>query len=229
MKIFYKPLHQRFYPYRNSQRDIMFLTLVLLFTYVTFLEFPPSLLRAFTMMFIGFILYDRYIEVFSFYSLGLTVVFLLVLFPSLLFSLGFWFSVVGVFNLFLVLKHFADLQKWKLFILLHIGVFVLMTPWVIYIFGHFNSEQLYSPVLSMLFILFYPLVLLLSIFDQVELFDVGLLTLLNIDSNLINIELSLTAFSFFIIFSIVSTFFKQAFIGLILLISSLLFFLIFVN
>jgi competence protein ComEC len=189
-KLIYTPLHQRFLPYRNRTRDVMLMTLIVVAMYVVFLEFTPSLLRAFGMMLIGFILYDRGIKILSFHSLLVTVLLLIALFPDLLFSMGFWFSVLGVFNLFLIIKHWGDLPKWQLFIILHVAVFILMIPWVIYFFGSFSLGQLLSPLLSMLFILFYPLSVFAILIGIPTAFDSSLHWLFSFEFLTIKLTLS---------------------------------------
>lgn len=179
--LIYKPLHKRYLPFRNRTKDVMIFTLSVLFMYVVFLDFTPSLLRAFGMMFIGFILYDRGMKLISFSTLVVTVSLLLALFPDLFFALGFWLSALGVFMLFLILKHFSHLKNWQLFLLLHVAVFILMVPWIVFIFGELSIGQLLSPLLSMLFILFYPLSVLFASVGLADSFDGLLLALLNVD------------------------------------------------
>lgn len=209
--LFYKPLHKRFIPYRNRTRDIMLLTIVLVFTYVAFLDFTPSLLRAFGMMLIGFILFDRGIKLISFSSLAVTVTLLLALFPDLLFALGFWLSVLGVFNLFLILKYFETVKKWQLFLLLHILVFILMLPWIVFIFGGFSLGQLLSPVLSMLFILFYPLSILAMSMGFADIFDLSLVQLFSLGFSGYTLNYSWWMFGIYVVLLIASMRSKRAF------------------
>jgi len=55
----YRFLQDRFFPYRNSKRDIFIIISLILLSYLLFLDYPPSLLRAYFMLIIGFVLYDR--------------------------------------------------------------------------------------------------------------------------------------------------------------------------
>ena len=222
--IVYKPLHQRYFPYRNRVRDMM---IVLVFAYVAFLEFTPSLLRAYSMMFIGFILYDRGIKLLSVSSLLVTVTLLLALFPALLFSMGFWLSVLGVLNLFIILKHFEELKKWQLFIVLHIGVFVLMMPWVIFFFGSFSIGQFLSPLLSMVFILFYPLSIGMHLLGLPDVLDMILMPLLSIEFENIMISLPMSVMIGFIFLLTASVFSKKSFYFVLGLMSLYLGFLLF--
>ncbi len=155
----YKPFQSRFFPYRSSVRDISLVVLILLFVYVWFLDFTPSLLRAFGMSLFAYGLYDRGIKLLSFNSLFLVVCALIALWPKLVFALGFWFSVAGVFYIFVFLYYVQDVKPWQSFILLHLWVYLAMLPVVHYFFGSFSLHQLYSPLLTMLFIIFYPMAL----------------------------------------------------------------------
>ncbi len=104
----YKFLQNRYFPYRNSKSDLFLIVIFVLFTYLLFLDSPPSLLRAFGMLLVGFILYDRGIKIVSMQTLLLTVLLLLAFFPKLFFTLGFWLSVSGVFYIFLFLIHLSE-------------------------------------------------------------------------------------------------------------------------
>jgi len=166
VKALYKPLVGRFYPYRNSHKDIALIVFILLFAYLYFLNFVPSLLRAFAMSAFAYVLYDRGMKIVSFSSLLLVVSFLIALWPKLLFALGFWFSVFGVLYIFIFLHYMKSLKVWQSFILLHFWVYLAMLPLVHYFFGVFSVHQMLSPLLTMLFIVFYPLELFLHLIGQ---------------------------------------------------------------
>ncbi len=114
----YKILQNRYFPYRSYKRDSFVIITLFLLAYLLFLGSPPSLLRAFVMLIVGFILYDRGIQIISMQTLLITVLLLLALFPKLIFSIGFWLSVSGVFYIFLFLIHFKNMSKVTQFILL---------------------------------------------------------------------------------------------------------------
>ncbi len=209
--LIYKPLHQKYFPFRNRTRDIMILTLVILLIYVAFLEFTPSLLRAFGMMLIGFILYDRGLLLLSFGSLLMTVLLLLALFPDLFFSMGFWLSVLGVFHLFLILKQWEDMKAWKLFILLHVAVFVFMVPWIVYIFGSLSIGQLLSPLLSILFIIFYPLSMVLMSLGMGNVMDGLLVALLSMEFKSVTSSMPAYTIIIYVVLLILSIRFKWLF------------------
>ncbi len=159
----YKPFHNRYFPYRNIKRDTFIATIFVLFFYLDFLDFPPSLVRSFGMLAVGFFLYDRGVEVISLQTLFIAVVLILALFPRLAFSLGFWLSVSGVYYILLFLVHFKNLALWKQFLLIPIWVYLTMLPVTLYIFNNFSFWHPFSVVLSILFSLFYPLSLALHI------------------------------------------------------------------
>ena len=206
----FKPVYYVFqtkmFPFRNAQRDIAFVVFVLLSVYLYFLDFVPSLLRAYAMSLFAYILYDRGIKIVSFTSLLLVVSFLIALWPKLLFALGFWFSVAGVFHIFLFLHHMKELKPWQSFILLHFWVYVAMLPLVHYFFGSFSLYQLTSPLLTMGFILFYPLSLLLHLLGVGQLLDFVLFWLLNLDIFVVKVFTPLECFFFYLVLSFLATF-----------------------
>lgn len=159
----YKFFQVRFFPYRNRKFDLTLIVLAILFSYLYMLDFIPSILRAFVMLSYGFFLYHRSVNIFSFEVLFVTVLTILALFPTYLFSIGFWFSVSGVFYIYLFLHFFKNLKNWQIFVLLNFWVYLAMIIIVHYFFPIFSLHQLYSPIISMLFSIFYPLELFLHI------------------------------------------------------------------
>ncbi len=175
----YSFFQNRYFPYRNKHFDLTMTILAILFLYMYMLDFIPSLLRSFVMLFYGFFLFHRHFKIVSFEVLFVTVLTILALFPNFLFSIGFWFSVCGVFYIYLFLHHFSHLKKWLIVIYLNIWVYILMIPIVHLFFGVFSFHQLYSPILSILFSVFYPLEILLHLLGHGDLLDSYILTLLN--------------------------------------------------
>ncbi|MDX1295970.1 MAG: ComEC/Rec2 family competence protein, partial [Sulfurimonadaceae bacterium] len=153
-------VQERFFPYINRRRELFGIVVLFLFAYLVFLDYVPSLLRAFAMMIVGFVLYDRGIKVLSMQTLLIAVMLLLALWPRLLFALGFWLSVGGVFWILLFLQHFGHWNKTVQFIGIHLWVYLMMLPASLYLFETFSLMHPVSILWSMLFILFYPLVLL---------------------------------------------------------------------
>ncbi len=187
--LLYAPLHKRFFPFRNQKRDIFFFVALVLFGYVVFLEFPPSLVRAYFLLLVGFFLYDRGYRVFSLQTLFVTVAVVLTLFPKLLFSLGFWLSVAGVYAIALFFIHFSPQTKRSQLLLVSLWVYFLMLPFSLYIFGNFSVYHIASVILSILFVLFYPLALGAHLVGLGDLFDPILRPLLEMDITIYTVHL----------------------------------------
>jgi competence protein ComEC len=167
----YRFAQSRWFPWRSAKRDLFLMSAALICGYVLFLQMPPSVLRAFAMMLIGFFFYDRGIKVLSFQSLLIAVLLLVALWPRLLFSMGFWLSAAGVFYLFVFLRRFEARSVLFKFIGIHIWVYAMMLPVSLAIFGTFSRLHPFSIVWTMLFILFYPLALLLHLVGEGGLLD----------------------------------------------------------
>jgi len=181
--LLYRPLQQRYFPYRYSLLDIGVVTLLLLGFYVWFVGAPPSLLRSYVMMLVGWVVILLGIELLSFTFLTTVALVLLLLFPVLIVSLSFWLSVMGVFYIFLLLRYAKEVNGWIISLLfIPLGIFLLMLPIVHGIFGMTTAYQLLSPLLSLLFILFYPLVILLHLLGMGGLLDGGLVWLFSLPS-----------------------------------------------
>jgi len=206
LKLIYKPIIGNFYPYRNSHKDISLLVFGVLFSYLYFLDFVPSLLRAFAMTTFAYFLYDRGMKIISFSSLLLVVSFLIALWPKLLFALGFWFSVAGVFYIFLFLHHMKNLKTWQSFILLHFWVYLAMLPIVHLFFGSFSFHQILSPVLTMLFIVFYPMELFLHLIGEGESLDFILKYLFTLEVHSVDIFTNLWVYLFNFILTLLAIF-----------------------
>jgi competence protein ComEC len=173
--LLYRPLQQHFFPYRHALFDVGALAMILLGVYLWFVDFPPSLLRSYAMVLVGWMVLLLGMELLSFTFLTMIVLILVALFPSLLVSLSFWLSVAGVFYIFLVLQYSKGFHAWLVTLLfIPLGIFVLMLPVVHTVFPVTSGYQLFSPLLSLLFILFYPFVMLLHLLGLGSLFDTAL-------------------------------------------------------
>jgi len=220
----YKIFQDRFFPYRSRMLDLMILSLALLFLYLYFLNFIPSLLRAYVMMVIGYFFYIRHINIFSFQTLLLTVLILLAFFPELIFSIAFWFSVSGVFYIFLFLHYYQYLKSWQIFIIINFWVYLLMQPIVHFVFPVFALSQLLSPFLSMLFTVFYPLELILHLLKIGDILDTPILMLLEFKAHVIKIRTPFWFLSVYIVTSLLSIY-KKIFLYL-LFVQATIFFII---
>ena len=167
----YKFLQDKFFPYRNSKADMFFIISSVLLIYLLFLDSPASLLRAFGMLVVGFIFYDRGFKIVSMQTLFITGMLLLSFFPKLFFSLGFWLSVAGVYYIFLFLIHFKEMSKIWQFILVPFWVYILMLPFSLTIFGSFSIYHPLSILWTTIFTLFYPASILVHIIGHGNIFD----------------------------------------------------------
>ena len=174
----YRPVQQKFFPYRHALFDVGLVAMILLALYLWFVDFPPSLVRSYAMVLVGWVLLLLGIELLSFTFLTTILLTLVVLFPSLLLSLSFWLSVSGVFYIFLLLQYTKEYNKWVITLFfIPVGIFILMLPVVHHIFGVTSNYQLLSPLLSLLFIPFYPLVIVLHLVSFGGVLDSALLWL----------------------------------------------------
>ena len=190
LKYPYTFLQDRFFPYRSAKRDSFIIISIFLLSYLLFLDSPPSLLRAFVMLIIGFVLYDRGVEVLSMQTLFLTVLLILALFPRLLFSVGFWLSSSGVFYIFLFLIYFKHHSKLWQFLLLPLWVYLMMFPYSLVIFGNFSIYHPLSILWTSLFTLFYPLAMFLHILGYGDFLDFALEWLMHLEPKSVLIQLS---------------------------------------
>ncbi len=213
----YRFFQNRYFPYRNLKLDLMILTLFLLFAYLYLVGFMPSLFRSYVMLVLGYFLYIRHIKIVSFQTIILTTVLLLSFYPSLLFSISFWFSISGVFYIFLFLRYFDWLKNWQIFLLLNIWVYLMMLPIVHFIFGIFTLYQLFSPLLSIIFVIFYPLELLLHLINHGNLLDSFLLTLFSIKPTIVSVKIPLWFLAIFASFSLLSIY-KKVFLYILIFI-----------
>jgi competence protein ComEC len=211
--LLYQPLQQRYFPYRYALVDLGVVTLAGLGCYVWFVGMPPSLVRAFAMVGFGWLVLVMGVELLSFTFLAVVIALLLVCFPALLVSLGFWFSVAGVFYIFLLLHYMKAWHKWLVALLiLPLGIFVLMQP-VVHLFFPVTSRcQLLSPLLSLLFTPFYPLSLLLHLIGAGGLFDLQLAMLLQMPCSVKEILLPWWAGVGYVILSIGAVFNRRVFV-----------------
>ncbi len=176
--LLYRPLQQHFFPYRHALFDVGLMAMILLGTYVWFVDFPPSLVRSYAMVLVGWMVLLLGMELLSFTFLTTIILILVALFPSLMVSLSFGLSVAGVFYIFLLLQYSKSVKTWIIsLVFIPLGIFVLMLPIVHTLFGVTSIYQLLSPLLSLLFIPFYPLVMGLHLLGLGSLFDTGLLAL----------------------------------------------------
>lgn len=218
----YRPVVSRCFPYRHSNRDLFVAVAFFLLVYVWFLDFTPSLLRSFAMLVVGYILFDRGLKILSMQTLLLTLLLLIAFIPKLLFSLGFWLSVSGVFYIFLFLIYFGSMKKLYLFLLLPLFVYVAMVPFSIYFFGLFSLVHPLSIIWTTLFTLFYPLSILLHASGFGGALDGALLSLLKLSDTTHLLHVSGSVFSLHVGLSLLALWHRAFFYGLSLYSSSFL-------
>jgi len=168
----YRFFQARYFPWRYDLIDLGTLSLLLLAGYLWLTGMPPSLLRSYVMLLLGWGAVLLGIDLVSFPFLAFAGVVLAVIQPALLLSLGFWLSMTGVFFIFLLLKYYGELPKW--FVtggVIPLGIFWLMQPVTHALFPQLSLWQFASPLLSLLFIPFYPLALLLHLFGMGGILD----------------------------------------------------------
>jgi len=189
IRLVYRPLQQNFFPYRFDLYDIGFIVLLILGFYVWFVGSPPSLLRSYVMLIAGWLLLVLGMELVSFSFLATIVLVLLVIFPKLMLSLAFWFSIAGVFYIFLLLQYFSHINKYLMTLLISFGLFILMLPIVHTFFPLTSSLQLYSPILSLGFTFFYPISIFLHLLGIGGLFDGYLKELFTLSTHIVAFKL----------------------------------------
>ncbi len=179
--LLYRPLQQKFFPYRHALFDVGLIAIIFLGVYLWFVDFPPSLVRSYAMVLVGWMVLLLGMELLSFTFLTTIMTTLIALFPSLLVSLSFWLSIAGVGYIFLLLQYTKEFNK-RLIALLFIpfGIFLLMLPVVHAVFGVTSGYQLLSPLLSLLFVPFYPLVMGLHLCGIGDVLDGVLLWLFSL-------------------------------------------------
>lgn len=179
------PLQDRYFPYLNLRFYISLILFILMGFYLYILDFTPSFLRSYIMGVIGFLLLSRGLKIFSFGNLILSILIGVAFSVNLLFSIGFYFSALGVYFIFLYIHHFGnkdDLNSyWRIFIhtlALEIFVFLAMNIPVYYFFPTVSWYQISVIPIAYIFVIFYPLSLFLHIFGYGGIFDEWILRFL---------------------------------------------------
>lgn len=181
----YRFFQNRFFPYRSRYFDISLVAFLLMVFYLFLLDFTPAFLRSLLMSALAFLFLVKNLKIFSFWTLFLTIIISICFMPNLVFSVGFYFSCLGVFYIYLYLHHFKNLFKsTKIGILKHILVFNIyvffaMNIPVYYYFNTFTFSQIAVIPIGYIFTIFYPLSLFLHIFGAGNLMDELLLNFLN--------------------------------------------------
>jgi competence protein ComEC len=213
----YRVFQKRYFPYRFDLYDVGLMVLMILAIYVWFVGSPPSLLRSYAMMLVAWILLVLGMQLLSFTFLSTITLVLILIFPQLLLSLAFWFSVAGVFYIFLLIRYFGHLNHYLLTLLINFAIFILMLPLIHMVFPMVTPLQLLSPILSLLFSLFYPISMLLHLTGFGSLLDQGLLQLFTLSYEAEMFRLSLAYGLFYLMLSLLAIRSKWLFYLLLLL------------
>lgn len=212
--IFYFPytyLHKKYFLYRNKKYDLLLISISFLFFYLILTNVVPSLLRAFVMLVFAIFLLRYNIKLFSYTTLFIVFLIVISLFPKYFFSLGFWFSIIAVFYIFLFLQYFSKLNKYLQIILFNLWMFLIFNPIVHFYFPQTSYEQFLSPLITILFTFFYPFEIFAHIFDFAIYFDWFIKKFLYWDMYVYNVETPFYFFIVYLMFSLASIFYKKAF------------------
>jgi len=208
----YYRFHSIYFPYRNKRFDILLIVSVLLFCYLIFLDIPASLLRALVMFLFALFLVRNNIKILSFETLFIISILIISCYPKLLFSLSLWFSIAGVFYIFLFLKYFHSLHKYIKLLFFNFWIYLAINPITHYFFPTTSLEQLYSPILSILFTIFYPASVILHILQVGGIVDSFLISIANMDIYTIEVYTKDWIFISYIVISLLATVKKSFFL-----------------
>ena len=210
----YSYIHQKYFPYRNKKYDLILISIVFLFYYLILTDIIPSLLRAFVMLILGLFLLRSNIKIVSYVNLFYTFLIVIALFPQFLFSLGFWFSIIAVFYIFLYIQYFKDLNKYFQILFFNIWMFLVFNPIVHLYFFQTTYEQFLSIPINILFAIFYVFEIIAHILSFGGCLDEYIKIFLDYEMSSYDV---VTPFYFILIYmicSITSVFNKKAFLVL---------------
>uniref|UniRef100_UPI00404874A9 ComEC/Rec2 family competence protein n=1 Tax=Aliarcobacter sp. TaxID=2321116 RepID=UPI00404874A9 len=212
--IFYFPysyFHSKYFLYRNKKFDLLMITIFFLFSYLILTGVVASLLRAFVMFVLAIFLLRSNIKIVSFMTLFFTFLIVISIFPKFLFSLGFWFSIIAVFYIFLFIKYFENLNKYSQLILFNFWMFLVFNPIVHFYFPQTSYEQFLSPIITIFFTFFYPFEIFAHLFDFAIYFDDLIKKFLYWEMYVYEVKTPFYFFIVYLVFSLASIFYKKAF------------------
>ncbi|OPA77207.1 hypothetical protein BFG04_02850 [Campylobacter pinnipediorum subsp. pinnipediorum] len=205
-----KYIYLKYIPFRDYKFDIFVISFLFLAFYIYIIGYPPSFLRAFVMFVVGFYFLVRNIQILNFTNLFIAILICLSIFPNLVFSFGFYFSCMGVLYIFIYLKYFDIKRHIFLKVLfLNFYMFFAMQVPVLYFFPNISLDQIISIPLSYIFIVFYPLSVLLHIFGVGGLFDSYLTDIFSGNYNFLYADIGFVGFIAFNILSLIAIRVKQ--------------------
>ena len=208
----YSFFHGKYLPYRNKKADVVLITIFVLLYYLYLTNLVPSLLRSFIMFTLAFIYLRSNIKVFSFESLAITLLIILSLFPKYLFSISLWFSISGVFYIFLYIHYFKTLPKLVSLVFFNFWIFFVFNPIVHFFFPNTSYEQLLSPFFTLFFTLFYPFEIVLHLIGFASFLDEYIMMFLNYKMDIYEVSTSWQFCISYVLFSLFSIYSKKSFI-----------------
>lgn len=209
----YQFLQQRYFPYRNRAYDLGVLILLLVFGYLILLDFQPSFLRAFVMAMGAFIIFYSGLELVSFSLLALATLTSLAFFPALIRNVGFILSVSGVFYIFLFIKYTPRMPSLCYALLLNSVIFLHMLLVVHAFFAPFSLYQMSGILTAFVFLLFFPLSLILHVCGLGDLFDPYLLRALDFKVPMLDYTTPLWLLGLYLGISLLAIRYKLAYFG----------------
>ena len=214
----YSFFHQKYFSYRNKKYDLILISLVILFYYLILTDIIPSLLRAFVMLILTIYFLRSNIKIVSYTNLFFTFLIVIALFPKFLFSLGFWFSIIAVFYIFLFIQYFKNLNKYFQIIFFNVWMFLVFNPIVHFYFPQTTYDQFLSIIINILFPIFYVFEIVAHIFGFAIYFDDFIKDFLSYKMNVFSVETPFYFLLIYMICSIASVFNKKIFLILNILI-----------
>ncbi|NLK66146.1 MAG: ComEC/Rec2 family competence protein [Campylobacteraceae bacterium] len=181
----YRFFQSRFFPYRSSYFDISVVAFLAMIGYLFLLDFAPSFLRSLLMGLLGFLFLSKNLRILSFWTLFLTIILSVAIFPNLVFSIGFYFSCLGVFYIYLYMHHFkfefgSRASNFALnVVVFNIYVYFAMNIPVYHFFDTLAFSQIAVIPIGYIFTIFYPVSAFLHLIGQGGLMDEWLLAFLN--------------------------------------------------
>lgn len=206
----YSYFQARFFPYRSRFNDIGAIVLLLLLFYLYITSYPPSLVRAYGMMVVGYIVLVSGVELLDFTTLFVAILLILIIAPNMLLSTAFWLSVMGVVYIFILLKYIPSKHLIIKLVSISVGIFVLMSPIIHTIFPTTSFYQLLSPFISIAFLIFYPTSILLHLVGRGDIFDTILLKLFGLNIPTFEVYIPSYIAIFYIALSLVAIYNKRA-------------------
>lgn len=212
----YRFLQRRFFSYRNEFYDLGAIILLFMCGYLVLLDFTPSFLRALVAGAIGFLLLFWGLEIINFKLLGLVGLICIAFFPTALFSIGFILSMAGVFYIFLFVKHCPKIPIFWYFVAFNVVIFFSITPLVHYFFPYFSPYQLVSVPVSVGFVAFFPLMIILHIFGFGGIFDKWLDMVVSAEIPSIDYYLSLPLTLCYVVLSLSAIVSKKCYVAMLI-------------